>query len=109
MSAINQLKTVLAAMLFCCLSAAFAQSNSASAHLCKADLTDLHSSTTGALFSNVGECVSFAAQGGTLSSIQVTSTPVVPIVNIGGSPEFTLSMAGFGLAPGTTVTLFACI
>jgi hypothetical protein len=63
--------------------------NSAAAHACQKGGYATLQGTDGTLFNNVGECVSFAAHGGTLEpiappSVSVTFTPTnrVPFCNV---------------------------
>src|SRR5690349_12551038 len=77
-------------------------SNSADAKLCQhGDWQNLYNSSTGLAFSSEGACVNHGARDGTYSSLMLTPS-VTPTI-LGG--EVTMHLSGFGLQPGSTVTI----
>ena len=72
--------------------------NSANAKLCqKGGYANLYNASTGLAFTSQGACVSYGAHGNTYSSLTVT-----PSTSANGA---TVSVSGFGLQPGSTVTI----
>src|SRR5439155_23776483 len=77
-----------------------ADGNSGNAKLClSADWSTMFASADGSSFKNAGDCISYGAQGG-----MYTQLKLVPCVAFPGGVCWTVT--GFGLKPGTLVTLF---
>jgi hypothetical protein len=75
--------------------------NAASAQLCqKNGWVALFRSSDGSTFSNEGDCVSDGARGGAYSQLKIERCPEFELAGI------CLTATGFGLLPGSTVTLF---
>jgi hypothetical protein len=80
-------------------------SNSADAKLCQKDAwQNLYNSSTGLAFSSEGACVSDGARDGAYSSLKLT--PSVVLEN-GVLRQSVINLSGFGLQPGSTVTITA--
>jgi len=82
-------------------SAYAAGGNSAAAHACQQGGYFNFVRSDGSIFNNVGECVSYAANGGDLVPVTLTAT-FVPDPNRGIYEDLTLT--GSGLLPGSTVS-----
>ena len=78
--------------------------NAANAHLCqKGGWAALVRSSDGSGFKNAGDCVNHGAHGGAVSLLEVRGERAAcPLPNM-----FCLEATGFGLLPGSTVTLFS--
>jgi hypothetical protein len=78
--------------------------NSADAKLCQhGRWQNLYNSSTGLAFTSEGACVSDGARDGTYSSLMLTPSVVERVIG----NEVRMDLSGFGLQPGTAVTITA--
>lgn len=109
-----QLRTLAVVLLLSLLTVPFGANaapgggNGANAHLCQQGGWQDLTRTDGTPFKNQGDCISYAAQGGTVvtmpsPAISATSSPGPINANFG--PTWLVTVSGTGFTPGGAVTI----
>jgi hypothetical protein len=83
--------------------------NSANAKLCQKGGWQTLFTSTGSSFTSQEQCVSYAAQGGTLSTASLTVKPNQYNCQIRGGGNCFGSVSGFGLQPGSEVDVYGTL